>query len=305
MSDGINRNPVDDGQEEWLGLGLAEAAAGARIGPAPVADIVAGGHRLRRRRRSVVGAVALAAVVALAGGTVAQLRPGPAPAQRIGPAQVGAVPSPTAASATSAAPAVRDPLTPVRTLLNEGLTADGKQWQVWHELWPLAPKERAFEQATAVRAERGRYDASVAMVTEEYVRQYWQPDSDVVDVYFTVDGVRIGHDYEGTRPAPGKVDPRSRTEFNGGLIGRSSKDGIVPPVDLVLIELGPDVGRVAVTWEDGTTTEPRVVTVADSPIREMAVARPGTMRAKSWQFYDKDGNRLQDSDAKYLTESPY
>ncbi|MFE4975272.1 hypothetical protein ACFRAR_24600 [Kitasatospora sp. NPDC056651] len=302
MSGDTNRNPAGEGREEWLGLGLSEAAAGARIGPAPVADIVAGGRRLRRRRRSVVGAAALAAVVALAGGAVAQLRPGPASTQRIGPAQVGAVPSPTAASATSATPAVRDPLTPTRTLLNQGVTADGKQWQLWHALWPLAPKERAFEQATAVRAERSRYDANVAMVTEEYVRQYWQPDSDVVDVYFTVDGVRIGHDYEGTRPAPGKVDPLRRTEFGGGLIGRSGKDGIVPPVDLVLIELWPDVGRVAVTWEDGTTTEPQVVTVADSPIREMAVARPGTMRAKSWQFYDKDGNRLQDSDAKYLTE---
>lgn len=304
----MNREPdgvgadMDGGEDLWVGLGLAEAAAGARIGPAPVADIVAGGRRLRHRRRAVVGAVTLAVAVAVTGGTLAQLRPGATPAHGTAPAGVGAVLEPASTPATSATPAVRDPLTPVRVLLGQGRTPDGKQWQLWEALWPLAPRERAFEQATAVWEERSRYDSAVARPTEEYVQRYWQPDSDVTDVYFTVDGVRLSHDSEGTRAAPGKVDPRDRTVFGGGLVGHRGKGDTVAPLDVVLLSLGPDVGRVVVTWADGSTTEPTPVTVADSPIRAMVVARPGTMRAKSWEFFDKDGTRLPDAGAAYLTE---
>ncbi|MFI2606588.1 hypothetical protein [Kitasatospora sp. NPDC018619] len=301
----MNREPdgagtgVDDGGDLWVGLGLAEAAAGARIGPAPVADIVAGGRRLRHRRRTVLGAVALAAVVALTGGALAQLRPGPAAA---GTVLAPATAPPPAPSTDAATPAVRDPLTPVRVLLGEGRTPDGKQWQLWEALWPQAPRERAFEQATAVWEERSRYDAAVSRPTEEYVQRYWQPDSDVTNVYFTVDGVRLSHDSEGAAAAPGKLDPRDRTSFGGGLVGHRGKGDTVAPLDVVLLSLGPDVGRVVVTWADGSTTEPRPVTVADSPIRAMVVARPGTMRAKSWQFFDKDGRTLPDAGASFLTE---
>ncbi|MFF4920053.1 hypothetical protein ACFY4B_05665 [Kitasatospora sp. NPDC001261] len=303
----------DDGTDLWVGLGLAEAAAGARIGPAPVTDILAGGRRLRHRRRTVVGAAALAAAVALTGGALAQLRPGPAPAHGIGPAGVGAAPTPTLTVANTpglgtplppngTAPAFRNPLTPVRVLLGQGLTPDGKQWQLWEALWPEAPRERAFEQATAVWEERSRYDSAVSKPTEEYVQRYWQPDCDVTNVYFTVDGVRLSHDSDGAQAAPGKVDPRNRTVFGGGLVGHRGKGDTVAPLDVVLLSIGPDVGRVVVTWADGSTTEPTPVTVADSPIRELVVARPGTMRAKSWQFFDKDGNKLPDAGAKYFTE---
>ncbi|MEV7189236.1 hypothetical protein [Kitasatospora sp. NPDC093102] len=304
----MNREPdgvgtgVDDGKDLWVGLGLAEAAAGARIGPAPVADIVAGGRRLRHRRRTVVGAVALASLVALSGGALAQLRPDPAPAHGIAPAGTGTVLAPATAPATSAIPAVRDPLTPVRVLLGQGRTPDGKQWQLWEALWPEAPRERAFEQATAVWEERSRYDPVISRPPEDFVRQYWQPDSDVVNVYFTVDGVRLSHDSEGAQAAPGKVDPRSRTGFGGGVVGHRGKGDTVAPLDVVLLSLGPDVGRVVVTWVDGSTTEPPFVTVADSPIRAMVVARPGTLRAKSWQFFDKDGTELPDTGARFLTE---
>ncbi|WP_224282442.1 hypothetical protein, partial [Streptomyces sp. LS1784] len=256
----------------------------------------------RHRRRTVVGAVALTSVVALTGGVLAQLRPNPVPAHGIGPAGTGAVLAPATAPATSATPAVRDPLTPVRVLLGQDRTPDGKQWQLWESLWPEAPQERAFEQATAVWEERSRYDPAVPRPTEDFVRQYWQPDSDVVNVYFTVDGVRLGHDSEGTQAAPGKVDPRSRTSFGGGMVGHRGKDDTVAPLDVVLLSLGPDVGRVVVTWADGSTTEPPFVTVADSPVRAMVVARPGTLRAKSWQFFDRDGNKLPDAGSKFLTE---
>ncbi|MGW7586107.1 hypothetical protein ACWGKU_12850 [Kitasatospora sp. NPDC054768] len=319
----MNREPdgvgtgADDGEDLWVGFGLAEAAAGARIGPAPVADIVAGGRRLRHRRRTVVGAAVLASVVALTGGALTQLSPGGAPARGIGAAGVGAALSPAPGPTPErtpgwgspipldgTAPAFRNPLAPVRVLLGQGLTPDGKQWQLWEALWPQAPQWQAFEQATAVWEERSRYDPTVPEPTPEYVRQYWQPDSDVTNVYFTVDGVRQSHDSEGTQAAPGKVDPRSRTDFGGGLVGHRGKGDTVAPLDVVLLSLGPDVGRVVVTWADGSTTEPAFVTVADSPVRAMVVARPGTMRAKSWQFFDKDGNTLPDAGARYLTEPP-
>ncbi|MEV7770988.1 hypothetical protein [Kitasatospora sp. NPDC086791] len=318
MSADVNANlNANDDTDLWVGLGLAEEAAGAKVGPAPVADIMAGGRRLRNRRRTVVGVVALASVVALSGGALAQLRPDPAATSAsvaaasgaasgggggTGAVGVGPAAAPNTAGPTTAASGVRDPFTPVRVRLGQGV-ANGKTWELWEALWPLAPKERAYEQALAVWQERAPFDSNIAKPTPAYVAQYWQPDSDVINTYFVVDGVRLGHDSEGVTPAPGKLDPRDATVFGGGLFGRSSKDGIVPPVDVMLIDIGPGVGRVVVTWADGSTTEPTPVTVGDSPTRHLVVARPGTMRAKSWQFYDKDGNRLQDRDAKYLTES--
>ncbi|MFJ8621417.1 hypothetical protein ACIRD3_01055 [Kitasatospora sp. NPDC093550] len=291
---------VDGDRDVWIGLGLAEAADGARVGPAPVADILAGGRRLRNRRRTVVGAVALASVVALTGGVLAQLRPVPAAsAPAAVPAAAPALAAAPTAPATAAA--ARDPFAPVRVRLGQGV-ADGKSWEVWQALWPAAPKDRAYEQALAVWQERVPFDAGIAKPTPEFVARYWDPDSDVVNTYFVVDGVRLGHDAEGVTPSPGKLDPRRATEHGGGLFGRSSKDGVVPPADVVTLAIGPDVGRVVVTWMDGTTTEPQPVSVGDSPIRHMVVARPGTMRAKSWQFFDTKGNMLPDEGAKYLTE---
>ncbi|MER7765456.1 hypothetical protein [Kitasatospora sp. NPDC096140] len=292
-------------KDPWIGLGMAEAAAGAKVGPVPVADILAGGRRLRHRRRAVVGAVALASVLALTGGALAELRPDPA-VGRLAPAGSGAAsaaptPAPTAATA---GPAVRDPFTPVRVRIGQGVS-NGRTWELWQALWPVAPKERAYEQALAVWQERAPFDPAVSKPTEDFVAHYWDPDADVVNTYLVVDGVRLQHDSEGTTPSPGKLDPRAATDVGGGLVGRSTKDGIVPPVDVVLISVGPDVGRVVVTWTDGTTTEPQPVTVGDSPTRRLAVARPGTMRAKSWQFFDKNGKQLPSNDAKYLTEASF
>ncbi|MER7582419.1 hypothetical protein [Kitasatospora sp. NPDC097691] len=294
---------VDADKDLWIGLGMAEAAAGAKVGPAPVADILAGGRRLRHRRRAVVGVVALASVLALTGGALAELRPDPAVAGRLaaagsGTAAVEPAPAPTAGAPT---PGVRDPFTPVRVRIGQGV-ANGRTWELWQALWPTAPKERAYEQALAVWQERAPFDSAVSKPTTDFVAHYWDPDSDVVDTYLVVDGVRLPHDSQGTTPSPGKLDPRAATDVGGGLVGRSSKDGIVPPVDVVLISVGPDVGRVVVTWTDGTTTEPQPVTVGDSPTRRLAVARPGTLRATSWQFFDRNGNRIPDGGAAYLTE---
>ncbi|MFF2141561.1 hypothetical protein [Kitasatospora sp. NPDC058190] len=287
----------------WVGLGLAEAAAGAKVGPAPVADILAGGHRIRRRRRTVVGALALATAVVLSGGALAELRPEPAASHPLVPAGAGlgsGTGGPPSAVATT--PAVRDPFTPIRVVLGQGTTPDGKEWQLWRALWPVAPKERAYEQALAVWQERGPYDPAVSKPTKEFVDQYYDPNSDVINTYFTVDGVRLGHDAEGITPSPGKLDPRDGAYIAGGLVGHRGKDDTVAPLDVVALSLGPDVARVKVTWTDGTVTEPPFVTVADSPLRQMVVARPEGKKAKLWEYFDHNGDKLPDSGCQFLRE---
>ncbi|MEU6966450.1 hypothetical protein AB0A71_01695 [Kitasatospora aureofaciens] len=295
----------------WVGLGLAEAASTARIGPAPVADILAGGRRIRRRRRTVVGALALASVVVLAGGAVSELRPGSAVSHPLVPAGPGhgsgtggpptAAAAPVSPTPTTAAPPVRDPFTPVRVVVGEGTTPEGKQWKLWRAVWPTAPRERAYEQALALWQERSPYDSAVSKPTKEFVDQYYDPDSDVVNTYFTVDGVRLSHDAAGTSPAPGKLGPRDGTYIGGGLLGARGKGDTVAPGEIVGLSLGPDIARVKVTWTDGTVTEPPLVTVADSPLREAVVARPEGRTARLWEYFDRNGNKVPDSGAQFLT----
>ncbi|MER7755989.1 hypothetical protein [Kitasatospora sp. NPDC097643] len=301
---------MDDGDTTlWVGLGLAEAAAGAKVGPVPVADILAGGRRLRRRRHALVGMVALGSAMVLAGGAMAALHGAAADGgsvAAIAPANAGpgggTGGGPSFEPPAGAVAAVRNPLVPVRTVLAQG-TVDGKEWKVWAALWPLAPQERAYEQALAVWNERRTVDPELSRPTEDFVRQYWQPDSDVVNVYFTVDGVRLGHDSEGTALAPGHLPPQAAqaTTFGGGLLGHRGKDDTVAPLDVATVALGPNVGRVVVTWTDGTTTEPQAVTVGDSPIRRIALAAPDGKKAKSWQFYDRNGAKLPNDGIELLS----
>ncbi|MFJ9691180.1 hypothetical protein [Kitasatospora sp. NPDC101183] len=278
----------------WLGLGLAEAASGVRTGPVPVADIMAGGRRIRRRRRTVVGALALASAVTLGGGALAQLPRGQAPATAAaGTSTLVAAGSAPSAAATAA---VKDPLKPQRVLLAEGVT-DGKSWKVWRALWPLAPKERAYEQALALWQERSPYSPNATKPTEAYVAQYWQSGNDLVNDYVEVDGVRQGHDSAGSLPAAGHLDPRSvtdQTTFGAGMLGHWSKDDPGPffPAEIGTVGLGPVVDKVVITWSDGTKTEPKPVTVGDSPIREIALAQPSGKRATLWEFFARDGRKL-------------
>ncbi|MFD5461611.1 hypothetical protein ACFWIQ_02125 [Kitasatospora sp. NPDC127059] len=301
----IGNAEADKDTDLWVGLGLAEAASTARIGPVPVADIMAGGRRIRRRRRTVVGALALASAVVLAGGALSELHPVPTASQPLVAAGTGHGAGtggpPSATPGAAATPAARDPFTPVRVVVGEGTTPDGKQWKLWRAVWPTAPKDRAFEQALAVWQERSPYDSALTKPTKEFVDQYYDPKSDIANTYFTVDGIRLSHDSTGTTPSPGELDPRERTSIAGGLLGARGKGDTVAPGEIIGLTLGPDIARVKVTWTDGSTTEPQIVTVADSPLREAVVARPEGKTAKLWEYFDKAGAKVPDSGEQFLT----
>ncbi|MER8105679.1 hypothetical protein [Kitasatospora sp. NPDC094016] len=298
----------DDG-DVWVGLGLAEVAAGAKVGPAPMADIMAGGRRIRRRRRSVVGALALASVVVLGGGTMAGLHSSPASSgtQSLVPANGGpggGTGGGPAAQPSGSATAERDPFTPRRVVLAQDIAPDGRTWTLFTALWPAAPKERAYEQAVAVWEERHAIDPSLDKPTEEYVQRYWQPNEDVVNDYVTLDGVRQPYDNAGSYPAPGHVPTGMADTFSGGLLSARDKAGTpgTLPIKLAVMALGPDVGKVLVTWSDGTVMEPWLKTVGDSPYQRLVVAEQPGKKVTSWQFFDKKGAKLPDAGEKMLTE---
>ncbi|MFF3004197.1 hypothetical protein ACFVTF_15480 [Kitasatospora sp. NPDC057940] len=298
----------DDG-DVWVGLGLAEVASGARVGPAPMADIMAGGRRIRRRRRSVVGALALASVVVLGGGTMAGLHSSPASSgsQSLVPANGGpggGTGGGPAAQPSGSATAERDPLTPVRVPIAQGETPDGKKWQLFTALWPVAPKDKAYEQAVAVWKERHAVDSSLDQPTEEYVQHYWQPNEDVVNDYVTLDGVRQPSDIQNSYPAPGHVPEGMADTFSGALVGARDKAGTPGPlpIKLAVMALGPDVGKVLVTWSDGSVMEPWLKAVGDSPYQRLVVAEQPGKKVTSWQFFDKKGAELPNAGEKMLTE---
>ncbi|OKJ00958.1 hypothetical protein AMK19_29675 [Kitasatospora sp. CB01950] len=293
-------------------LGLAAAAADVKIGSVPVEGILVGGRRIRNRRRTVVGALTLASVVALGSGTVAGLNGfagnGPT-AQALQAGDGGFLPLVPGAEASADPGAAatktgaRDPLKPVRVMIGHG-TADGKQWQLWEALWPLAPKEQAYAQAVAVWEERHAVDPSLEKPTEAYVQQFWQPTEDVVNTYATLDGARQKYDTQGGYPAPGHLDPRMADTFSGGVLGPSAKSGTSGPlpIRLAVLAIGPDVGKVVVDWSDGGVAEPTPVVVEDSPYRMVVVPeRPG-LKVGSWRFFDKNGVELPNAGTRLLSE---
>ncbi|MFK0195016.1 hypothetical protein [Kitasatospora sp. NPDC090308] len=291
----------------WVELGLAGAAAQVPIGPVPVEGVEAGGRRIRRRRRTAVGALALASVVVLGGGAAAGPHAGPAGArtpQSTGPAGTGGDGGPAAASpsAVSSSAAPRDPLTPVRAVIGQGVV-DGKEWKLWEALWPVAPQGRAYEQAVAVWQERSAVDPSPDRPTEAYVQQYRQPNEDVVNTCATLDGVRQKYDEQGGYPAPGHLEPGTGTTFSGGMMAARTKgDHPGPlPVALAVMAFGPDIAKVVVTWDDGTASEPPLVTVGDSPYRRTVVPEQGGKRAVSWQFFDRAGAEVPNAGEDMLS----
>ncbi|MFJ4680186.1 hypothetical protein [Kitasatospora sp. NPDC088783] len=73
------------------------------------------------------------------------------------------------------------------------------------------------------------------------------------------------------------------------------------PVALAVMAFGPDIAKVVVTWDDGTASEPPLVTVGDSPYRRTVVPEQGGKRAVSWQFFDRSGTEVPNAGEDMLS----
>ncbi|MFJ2778934.1 hypothetical protein [Kitasatospora sp. NPDC087315] len=282
-----------------IGAGLTELTAAVRIVPAPLAEIITGGRRLRRRRNLLTGAAALTVTAVAAAVLVALpgLRPGgdgsvaPAAAPVLG----GALPGSAPASPSASPGAARDPFQPVRTLVAEG-TTDGKQWQAWAALWPLSTREQSFQQAQLIWQEQHAAGSDLSEPTPDYVARYWQPTTDIVDLYLVVDGARLPDDRLSDTPVPGTAEPLTTGpdgSLTGWLLGGGSdKSGKPKVLPVMMGAVRPDAAKVVVNWSNGTTSEPRLAPVGDSPLRWIAVAQPTGLHATSFKVFAADGRLL-------------
>ncbi|MFE2723240.1 hypothetical protein [Kitasatospora sp. NPDC059327] len=283
--------------------GLTDLAEAAELRPAPYELLVTGGRRrlLRRRRLSTAGAAAVLLAVVVGGGTalggIGRDTAG-APAAAALPAAVpgsaSVSPSGSATAATTATPtaAGRDPFTPVRVAVGKG-TADGKEWQAWAALWPAGTKEQALQQAERMWAERHAAIPQLPKPVEADVLRSWRAGRDLVNLYLTVDGRRQVDDsvHESAVPsAPGPLSTGRDAGLEGTLLGFKGGEMHASPV--LLAAVAPDVARVVVTWDDGSTTEPVPVGVGDSPVRWFGVAKKAGGNARSITLLGQDGGVL-------------
>ncbi|MFF1871310.1 hypothetical protein [Streptomyces sp. CB03911] len=290
-----------DAGEPLVARELAGLAEGLEIGPVPYERVLAGG-RARRRRRGLAAAVATAlatAVVIGAGAVLAGTGPGTgAPAVAAAPAGTGtpAVP-PAAVTPTTAAPAGRDPLTPVRAVVGQGRTPDGQEWQAWVAIWPaVADQGQARGQLDRIWEERHLVIPGLPREDDGYAEQRLRSGKDWANLYLTVDGRRAVDDtfHDVPPPAAGPPPATDRTRgLDGALLG--FKGGELGHTPVLIASVGPDVASVRVAWSDGTTTEVTPVTVAGSAPRWFAVPRRAGADADSIRLYGADGALLHTS----------
>ncbi|MBP0451950.1 hypothetical protein J5Y04_20755 [Kitasatospora sp. RG8] len=300
------------GQDEnVVARSLAGLAEGVEIGPVPYDRVLAGGRRRRLRRRSAaVGALALAVVAVAGGGVVLGAGGGGAGAATVVTAAAGsgasgagagqgsgaAVPSARPTATVSAA--ARDPFTPVRVKLAEG-TSNGKAWTAWAALWPATGKDQAYQQARLIWQDQRTARPDLPEPTEDFVRQYRHEGQDLVDLYVTLDGKRLPVGATHETPAPGGEPPRATDPYGnltGSALGPRAKDAPDPAMKdaptVVLLQVGSDAAKLVVTLPDGTTTEPAVVTVGDSPVRWVAIPRAAASAGGNIKVYGADGALL-------------
>ncbi|GAA2133799.1 hypothetical protein GCM10009760_10330 [Kitasatospora kazusensis] len=283
-----------DGSEEVrAGRILADLAAGVDLVPVPMERVVAGGRRLRRRRTALTGAAALVTAVVLGGGALAGAGhlPGSGPQTAV-VAAAGGGSGTSLMSSVASSSAARNAFEPVRVVVAQG-TSEGKEWKAWAALWPAAQKSQAVKQARMVWQEQHAAGSDLPEPTDAFVLQYWQEHSDVVDLYLTVDGKRLARDFVETPPTPSgpAVDPTGPDGLPAGaLLG--NKDAALGAVPVAMLMAGPDVAKVVVTWQDGSTSEPVLTTVGDSPVRWIAVAQKPHTKAEKFEVYNAQGKLL-------------
>ncbi|MEV0189050.1 hypothetical protein AB0I39_11040 [Kitasatospora purpeofusca] len=289
---------------EQVARALAGLVETMETGPAPYQAVLAGGRRRAvRRRTSLGGALALALVAALGG--VAAVNggvggPGGGRTALTAAADVSTVLSPAAGSPAAPPGAPRDPLVPTRIQVLAG-TRDGKPWSVWAALWPAPGKERIREQARLIWQEDADAGYPWPAPTDAYLDEYGTPDADHVVFYYIQDGKRLARSNDTLVAPPGAPvvgfyyaeGPRAE-RFGHFWLGAQAKNGTedplytVPKVDIGLVP--PGVARAVVTWADGVTAEPAILSLGDSGARWIGAAKRGV--PAELRLYAADGSLI-------------
>jgi hypothetical protein len=287
------------GDEPGAGIeeNLTDLAYSLEISPAPYQDVLLGGRRRRKQRRLLTVSAAVVATAAVLGTTLA-LHPGTAPVATTAAASGG---QPAAAPrsggstpATSSAAPVRDPLKPVTVLLAQG-SSGGRTWKAWADLWPAVELQDAFRQLQAMDAIRVKAIPQLPPATQQDAEQGWRAGTDSVNLYLTQDGKRLVDDTVENTPAPGTGGSTGTRAIEGDALGgtllgfKGAEMGSTP---VLLAEVGSDAAKVVVTWQDGSTSTPAVVTVGDSAVRWFAVAKKPGQDDRSIKVYDAHGQVL-------------
>lgn len=284
---------------------LTDLAYSLEISPTPYQDVLRGGRRRRARRRLLAASGVALATAAVIGSTASlHLGGSGTPGTTVASAgQLTAAATTATVSGTTSgtgavgdAPAVpaRDPFKPVTVLLAQG-SSGGKVWKAWADLWPAAPKQDALRQLQAMDAVRSRAIPQLPPATRSEADASWRAATDLVNLYVTQDGKRLVDDSVHDSPAPGAVGSTSTTAMGGGslvatLLGFKGAEMGTTPV--LLAQVGGDAAKVVVTWDDGSTSTPAIVTVGDSPVRWFAVARKAGQSDRSIKVYDAHGKVL-------------
>lgn len=257
---------------------LAAIADEVTIGPAPYPDVVRDGRRRRTRRRA--GATALAVTAVLVAGGVSLGEFG-------GSGQGGTA---TTAAAPVSAPGV---LHPVTTVVGKG-SAGGKRWQVSVTVYgPARTKEEAHRQYDLAKRRGDAYP----LLDDKWEGEY--PKT-----------LRIGVTWFSTRVTEGTGKPRTMADWvpqrhakGETLLGGSYQHEGAEAGAVGLAWLAPKVKRVVVHWKDGSTDEPKVVSVKGTDVRWIVSERPADGMPDNFiDLYDGTGKRTRFGPAMRLED---
>jgi hypothetical protein len=266
-----------DREEGELAGRLATIADEVTIGPAPYPDVVRDGRRRRARRRAGATALAVTAVL-VAGG--------------VGLGEFGDLGR--GGTATAAAPAsAPGALEPVTTVVGKG-KVDGKPWQVSVTVYgPARTKEEAHRQYDLAMRRGDAYPLLDGKWEGKYPKT-----------------LRIGVTWYSTRVTEGTRKPRTMADWvspkpgkGETLLGGSYQHAGAEAGPVGLAWLAPTVERVVVHWKDGSTDEPKVVSVKGTDVRWIVSERPGHGVSDDLiDLYDDKGKRTRMGPAVRLAD---